>query len=200
MKRFATKCFANSRVWLILLLFVLAAATSVSAQKKDKKSNQQPIADSPTSSAPLMPVSDSEAVDRAIGEALGYWQIGDVDSLHKYYSDDVVVISGLWEPPVIGWPNYLKAYQDQRAHVTGGRMERSNTLIKVSGNSAWATYQFIYVVMVQDKVAQFRGHTTLILNKQGDRWVIVMNHSSIVDSTYPTEAAPAPAVAPAGHS
>ena len=85
---------------------------------------------------------------RAIGEALGYWQIGDADSLHKYYADDVVVVSGAWEPPVIGWDNFLKAYQAQRAQVSGERMDRSNTLIKVNGNSAWATYQFVYAAQI----------------------------------------------------
>ena len=66
-----------------------------------------------------MHTPDSQAIDQAIGEALGYWQIGDVDSLHKYYADDVVVVSGAWEPPVIGWDNFLKAYQAQRAQVSG---------------------------------------------------------------------------------
>ena len=97
----------------------------------------------------------------------------------------------MWEPPVIGWTNFAKAYQDQRGHVSGTRMDRTNTLIKVNGNSAWATYQFVYTTMADDKVAQFRGHTTLILNKQGDRWVIVLNHSSIVDSSISNPAAPA---------
>ena len=82
----------------------------------------------------MMP--DSQVIDQTVGEALGYWQIGDLDSLHKYYSDDVVVVSGLWEPPIIGWANYAKAYTDQRHRVyQGQRMDRSNTLIKVNGNS-----------------------------------------------------------------
>ena len=80
--------------------------------------------------------------------------------------------------------------------VTGERMERSNTFIKVNGNSAWATYQFVYVAMADGKVAQFRGHTTLVLNKQGDRWVIVLNHSSIVDSAFSNPAPPADSAQP----
>ena len=104
------------------------------------------------------------------------------------------MVSGAWEPPVIGWDNYVKAYQAQRAQVTGARMERTNTYIKVNGNSAWATYQFDYVAMVEGKVAQFHGHTTLILNKQGNLWVVALNHSSIVDSAIGN---PAPAIDPA---
>jgi ketosteroid isomerase-like protein len=76
----------------------------------------------------------------------------------------------------------LKAYQAQRAQIPGGRMDRSNTVIKVTGNSAWATYQFVFSAVLDGKAVVFHGHTTVILNKQNDRWVIVLNHSSIVDS------------------
>jgi ketosteroid isomerase-like protein len=138
----------------------------------------------------MPPMNDTQAVDLAIGQSLGYWQIGDVESLRKYYADDVVVVTGDWAPPIIGWDNYVKAYQVQRARVTGGRMDRTNTYIKLDGNSAWATYQFYYVTSVEGKVSESRGHTTMILNKRGDRWVIVLNHSSIVDSPL---ASPVPA-------
>jgi ketosteroid isomerase-like protein len=136
-------------------------------------------------------MSDSQSIDQSIGEALGYWQIGDTTSLHKYYADDVVLVSGAWEAPIIGWDNFLKAYQAQREHVTGARMDRSNTLIKVNGNTAWATYQFIYAAQSEGQVVQYRGHTTLFFIKQADRWLITLNHSSIVDSTVPQPSAPA---------
>jgi ketosteroid isomerase-like protein len=84
----------------------------------------------------------------------------------------------------------VKAYQAQRARVTSGRMDRTNTYIKVEGNSAWATYQFYYTATMEGKVSESRGHTTLILSKRADRWVIVLNHSSIVDSAF---ASPVPA-------
>ncbi len=166
--------------WIVLALVLLAAAAPAAAQKSKDKKKDQPATDSQVDLKSALP--DSQAIDQTIGEALGYWQIGDVDSLHKYYADDVVVVSGLWEPPIIGWANYLKAYQAQRATMQGQRMERSNTLIKVNGNSAWATYQFVFAAMADEKVVQFHGHTTLVLNKQGDHWVIALNHSSVVDS------------------
>jgi ketosteroid isomerase-like protein len=187
MKMFAMKCFSKSGFWIAVMVVLMATAIPASAQKNKDKKNTQPADNSQPDINPMLP--DSQVIDQTVGEALGYWQIGDLDALHKYYSDDVVVVSGLWEPPIIGWANYAKAYADQRAHVSGQRMDRSNTVIKVNGNSAWATYQFIYLANVDGQVAQFRGHTTLVLNKQGDHWVIVLNHSSIVDSTAPTAAA-----------
>lgn len=171
-----------------LALIILAAPAG--AQKKGK--NTPPPDQTPDVSA-AMHSPDSQLIDRAIGEELGYWQIGDVDSMKKYYADDIVLVSGAWEPPIIGWDNFVKAYQAQRAQISGARLDRSNTLIKVTGNNAWATYQFVYAAQQQGQVVQFRGHTTLILAKQADRWVITLNHSSIVDSTLPQ-----PALSPMG--
>ena len=183
MKELAKKIAAKGGVITALALLLLAAAAPAAAQKNKDKKNQQPQTESPsdTKSMPLM--TDTQAVDLAVGQSLGYWQIGDVDSLHKYYADDVIVVTGDWSPPLIGWDNYAKAYRAQRARVMGGRMDRTNTFIKVDGSFAWATYQFFYVTSVDGKVSESRGHTTLILNKHGDRWVIVLNHSSIVEST-----------------
>jgi ketosteroid isomerase-like protein len=181
--------FAEALRFLALATLVLAAvAAPVGAQKKNK--NKNATADSSAAASAPLPLPDSQAVDRAIGEALGYWQIADTESLHKYYADDVVLVSGGWEPPIIGWDNFLKAYQAQREHVTGARMDRSNTVIKVNGNSAWATYQFVYTAESQGQVVQYRGHTTLVLAKQGDKWLITLNHSSIVDSSVPQPSTP----------
>jgi len=185
------KKFANVlRTWIIVAFALSAIAVPANAQKKDKNKNAAPPPDPTEEMKQLMRGPDSQVIDRTIGEALGYWQIGDTDSLHKYYADDVVVVSGAWEPPIIGWDNFLKAYQAQRAQISAARMDRINTLIKVNGNSAWATYQFTYDAQMNGTVVQFHGHTTLCLLKQADRWVITLNHSSIVDSSAPVPATP----------
>ena len=189
MKQVAVRCAKGFRIWAVVVFALVAVAIPAGAQKKDKNKSAPP-ADPGEDFKSAMRAPDSQAIDLAIGEALGYWQIGDAESLHKYYAEDVVLVSGAWEPPIIGWDNFLKAYQAQRAQVSGARMDRSNTLIKVNGNSAWATYQFVYAAQMQGKVVQFRGHTTLVLVKQADRWVITLNHSSIVDSSLPEPSSP----------
>ena len=193
MKKLATKFAANGGVLALLALVWLAGAAPAAAQKNKDKQKQQKT-DSSVDAKPI-PGPDSQMVDQAISESLGYWQIGDVDSMHKYFSDDVVIISGVWEPPIVGWDNYVKAYQVQRARVKGSHLDRTSTLIKVDGNTAWATYQFYYVANVDGSQADYYGHTTLILNKRGDRWVIVLNHSSIVPGAAPAN--PAPVAGPA---
>ncbi len=196
MRQGVARVASGFRFRLLLGLALLAVSFPAGAQKKNK--NAPPPPDLGEQIKAAMRTPDAQAVDQAIGEALGYWQIGDTESLHKYYADDIVLVSGTWEPPIIGWDNFLKAYQAQRAQVNGARMDRSNTLIKVNGNSAWATYQFVYAAQLNGNVAQFRGHTTLFLAKQGDRWLITLNHSSVVDSSVPESAAPMSSVAPEG--
>jgi ketosteroid isomerase-like protein len=190
MTQVAAKYFGSVRIGIIVALAWMAVAIPACAQKKDKNKNPPSPPDLGENLQAAMHTPDAQAIDQAIGEALGYWQIGDTESMHKYYADDVVLVSGAWEPPIIGWDNFLKAYQAQRAQVNGARMDRSNTLIKVKGNFAWATYQFVYAAQMAGKVAQFRGHTTLILAKQANRWVITLNHSSVVDSAVPETATP----------
>jgi ketosteroid isomerase-like protein len=193
MKAFAN-IFSRCRESVVLLaLLLLAAGVPASAQK-----NKQPSSMTGAGVDIDQFLPESKVVDQTIGEALGYWQIGNVDAMRKYYADNVVVVSGAWEPPVIGWDNYVKAYLAQRARVTGVRLDRTNTYIKVNGNFAWATYQWVYGATVEGQVAEFHGHTTLILNKQGNRWVIVLDHSSIVPDTAPVNPAPSAAAAPAG--
>ncbi len=189
MRHVAVNRARGFRVWIVLALALMAIAIPADAQKKDKNKKTPPPDLGEEIKSAIRP-PDSQAIDQAIGEALGYWQIGDTESMHKYYAEDVVLVSGAWEQPIIGWDNFLKAYQVQRAQVSGARMDRSNTLIKVNGSSAWATYQFVYAAQMEGKVVQFRGHTTLVLVKQADRWVITLNHSSVVDSTAPEPATP----------
>jgi len=200
MRQSAAKHLRSLRVWILLGLVLAAVPLPASAQKKDKDKDKNKATQSADATEDLkaaMHTPDAQQIDQAIGESLGYWQIGDVESLRKYYAQDVVTVSGGWEPPVVGWDNFLKAYQEQRAQISAARMDRSNTLIKVNGNSAWATYQFVYSAQAQGKVAQFRGHTTLMLIKQADKWLITLNHSSIVDSSMSESSAPSNPTPPA---
>ncbi len=199
MKYGAWKCAGRFRIFTILALALTTAAVSANAQKKDKNKSTQSSTDATDEIKSSMRMPDSQAIDQAIGEALGYWQIGDTEGLHKYYADSIVMVSGAWEPPIIGWDNFLKAYQAQRAQVTGVSMDRSNTLIKVNGNTAWATYQFLYSAQMNGSEVQYRGHTTLFLLKQADRWVITLNHSSVVDSSIPQPTSPGGSALPTGN-
>ena len=165
---------------LLLLIFTLATAGPAAAQKKKKKDDTPPP-------NPTAAMSDEQKIDYTIGQMIAAWQVGDTAGMHKYFAEDVSVVSGTWAPPAMGWTNYLAAYQVQRARTQQPRMERNNTLIRIapSGNVAWACYQWEFTGIVDGAPSAADGQTTLILEKRGEDWVIIHNHTSLVQASQP---------------
>lgn len=190
MKKYFSAHFIQTTVSLVLgATLLLAYASPAEAQKKKK--NDQPAADTKTA----VPMGDEQAIDYVISEMLGAWQLGDVDRLHKDYADDVSIVNGIWAPPVFTWANYLPIYQQQHARMQQVRMDRSNTYIKLSGNFAWACYQWDFSAVVDGQPSAARGQTTLILEKRNDRWLIVHNHTSMAPTVQPIAPANTPQIA-----
>jgi len=173
---------------LLAAVLLFACAIPASAQKDKKKKKDAPPGS--TDLTPMVPMGDQQQIDYLISEMLGAWQIGDIEKLHKSYADDVSVVSGVWTPPIFGWQSYLAVYQAQRARMQQVRLDRSNTYFKVSGNFAWAAYQWEFVGSVDGQQTQAQGQTTLILEKRNNKWLIVHNHTSIVQGG-PTPTGPA---------
>lgn len=174
--------------WLIagLVLLLTAGATSGQHKKKKPDKNAGPA-------APEVRLPDSDEISREISEMMGAWQIGDVERLHSHYAEDVTVVSGAYEPPLAGWPNFLAAYQRQRERLGPVRLDRRNTFVNVKGDIAWAAYQWEFVATVDGKPASARGQTTLVLERHGDHWLIVHNHTSeICEAQAPEQVAPPP--------
>jgi ketosteroid isomerase-like protein len=157
----------------------LAYGQNNKQDKKDKKKEAE------VSTASLLP--DNQALDLLVSQMLGAWQAGDADGMRKFYADDVLVVSGAWEQPIIGWANYAIAYQSQMARTAAPRLERTNSYTKVMGETAWVTYQWQFAGDVDSKPTQAFGHTTLVLQKRAGNWLIVVNHTSAI----PTDEAPA---------
>jgi ketosteroid isomerase-like protein len=182
----------NDRTVQTIFLFFLAGmcflacASPAAAQKDKKKKNATPDS---KSSDTFSALSDEQQIDYTISEMLGAWQLGDIERMHKDYADEVSIVNGSWAPPVIGWTNYLAIYQLQRSRMSQVRMDRSNTYIKVSGTVAWVCYQWDFGAVVEGQQTQSEGHTTLVLEKRNNRWVIVHNHTSLVITA--PQAAPA---------
>lgn len=168
---------------MLAVAFLLALAASMHAQKNKKGKNPPAAAQNPLTNVP-----ENHVIDVAISEMLGAWQLGDAESMHKYYADDVLVVSGTWEPPIFSWANYLPAYKSQHARMGPIRFDRSNTAIKVKENTAWATYQWELSGTVDGAKMFARGNTTLVFEKRDGVWLIVLNHTSVTP-----EGAPAPA-------
>jgi len=194
MKKYSVALASNSVVQK-LLLFLIAATlvmTCISragAQKDKKKKKDQPSAES---SKFILPLTDEQQVDYMLSEMLGAWQLGDLQKMHTDYSDDVSLVHGSWQPPVIGWTNYAASYQQQRTRMQQVRFERSNTLIKVVGNFGWACYQWEFSGLVDGQQVNSLGHTTVVVEKRNDHWIIVHNHTSAVLGAPPATPAKSP--------
>jgi len=180
---------------LIVCFTIFLSITSPAPAQKEKKKKKD--ANAPAETHTTIPMPDQQQIDYNISEMLGAWQLGDVDRLHKNYADDAVFVSGLWEPPVFGWSNFLPLYQLQRARMQQVRLDRVNTYIKVSGAVGWACYQWDFSGTVDGQPMTARGQTTLLFEKRNDRWLIVHNHTSVAQAAPPTTAQPQQPAAPA---
>jgi ketosteroid isomerase-like protein len=179
----------------LILAFSLALATTAAAQKKKKKDDTPPPASTDNTTA--MP--DEQRIDYLISEMMGAWQVGDIDKLHKCIADDISVVNGFWAPPVIGWDNYLADYKLQRSRIQQVRLDRTNTLIRLAGKFAWASYQWDFSAVVDGQPDTAQGQTTLVFEKRGGDWVVVHNHTSLVQASQPVTPAnttPAPSAKP----
>jgi len=181
--------------WLAALMIFSISANSSHGQNQKKKKNT----DQPSQPAPVVSTPDTDQIDHDIGEMLAASQLGKIDMMHKYYSDHVTVVSGEYEPPIIGWNAYAPLYQHQWAAFQSMQLNRRNTIIFTHGDVAWATYQWQFDAMANGNPYSARGQTTLVFNKVGDNWLIVHNHTSQSSPT-PTQqpAAQPQAQAPAG--
>lgn len=164
-------------VWgrhLSAILAIVVLSWGVGAGQKKKQKGP----DTTGAALPKIPVPVADEIDHDIGEMLGAFQVGDVEAMHKYYADNATFTSGAYEPPIVGWQNYVAAYQRQRAAFQGMQFIRRNTYVFFKGDVAWTSYQWEFASMYQNKPYTARGQTTLVLNKAGDHWLIVHNHTS----------------------
>jgi ketosteroid isomerase-like protein len=173
---------------------VLALGLPASAKQKNKKKKNSDNSDQ-TNAVPMPPLPVSDQINEDIGRMLGAFQLGNVELMHKYYSDNATFVSGTWEPPVVGWANYVPLYQREWSAYQGVQLLRKNTYVFVHADVAWASYQWEFDANYHGQPFQARGQTTLIFNKVGENWLIVHNHTSEISQNCP--ASPTQQVQPA---
>jgi ketosteroid isomerase-like protein len=192
------------RLWsVVFLVLCVALAAGPAFAQKPKKNDKSAQVQPPPGPAPQTP--DDQLIDNAISEMLAGWQINDIDLLRKHYAENVIVVSGSWEPALVGLDKYLEAYKTQRARMQSPSLERSNTFITGTGTTAWVTYQWDFKALVDGQPMYARGHTSLVLEKRNGAWFIVLNHTSLVSQAQeqkaaaPNPPAPKPGNSPSGH-
>jgi ketosteroid isomerase-like protein len=189
--RLAGRAIEKAFLLMISAALLLTCALPTAAQKDKKKTKDTPA----DGSNALTSLSDEQQIDYTLSEVLGAWQVGDIDKLRKDYADDVAIVSSSWGPPVIGWTNYLAIYQQQKARMQQVRWDRTNTFIRVSGAIGWACFQWDFEAVVDGQKVASQGQTTMVLQKRNNHWVIVHNHTSLVQvvpAAAPTNTPPSP--------
>jgi ketosteroid isomerase-like protein len=176
---------------LAAVLILAVSSSALAGPQTNKKSKVKTNDQTDPNAPPMPPGSDADQIDRAIGEMLAGFELGNVEMMHKYYSDNVTFVSGAYEPPIVGWQNYVPLYQRQRAAFQSMQLVRRNTIIFPHGDVAWAMYQWEFDSLMNGQPYSMRGQTTLVFNKISGNWLIVHNHTSELS------ASPAPAQPPA---
>ena len=173
---------ARRSIGVLAAALVFALSCNVAAAQKKTKTNTNAPQLNNDQAPPLPLGSDAEQIDHDIGEMLAGFQLGNIEMMHKYYADNVTFVSGAFEPPIVGWQNYVPLYQRQIGAFQAVQLLRRNTIIFPHGDVAWAMYQWEFSSMYNGQPYSLRGQTTLVFNKVGGNWLIVHNHTSEVPS------------------
>ena len=164
--------------FLLCAGLLLGVANPAEAQQNNKKNKNAPA----SNADPTTLMNDQQQVDYLISNMLGAWQFGDAAKLHESYADDVIIVSGIYAPPVVGWANYAPLFTQQRQRMQHVRWDRSNTYIKVVGTFAWACYQWDFSASIDGVESGSRGQTTLVFQKRDGHWLIVHNQTSQLEA------------------
>ncbi|MGA9884124.1 MAG: nuclear transport factor 2 family protein [Candidatus Acidiferrales bacterium] len=181
---------------ILTAALTLALVSPVYAKQKNKKKKSSDDS-SDSNPVPMPPMPVSEQINTDIGQMLGAFQLGDVATMHKYYADYATFVSGVWDPPVVGWANYVPLYKREWSAYQGIQLIRKNTYVFNVGDVAWASYQWEFDAMSNGQPFQARGQTTLVFNKVNGNWLIVHNHTSEICQVCPiAPSSQAPATKP----
>jgi len=167
-------------IGVLAAILVLVLFSNAAAAQKNKKGKSKDQKQDDANAVPIVIGSDADQIDHNIGEMLAAFQLGNVEMMHKYYADSVTFVSGAYEPPIVGWQNYVPLFQRQMASFQSVQIIRKNTIVFPHGDVAWAMYQWEFSALYDGKPYGARGQTTLIFNKIGGNWLIVHNHTSAV--------------------
>lgn len=162
---------------LLLLPLTLQVATEPERPKKAAKVDKE-----------------VEKIEQVVTGLLEAYRAGNYEVMSRYYAPNAVVVSGRYEPPLVGWDKIRQAYliQEQSLKHVELVREMNSTVIERRGNLAWAYYRWSFVGQVRDQYMTTLGHTTLVLEKRKGNWVIVYNHSSAAIPLGPPQPAAQP--------
>lgn len=123
--------------------------------------------------------NDEAGVRTALLQSAAGFERGELALLDKVYVNDESVT--IFES---GYANY--GWADYRDHHLVPEMKEfkntkytlSDIRVKVSGNTAWATYKYELTGDLKDRVIDVKGLGTAVLERRQSLWLIVHSHTS----------------------
>jgi len=136
---------------------------------------------------------DERSVREVIIQSATGFEKGDMAALEKLWANDEAVT--VFES---GHANY--GWADYRDHHLGPEMKEmkntrytlSDIKVKVSGNTAWATFKYAISADIGTRHVEGAGLGTVVLEKRGADWRIVHWHSSAPRRAPASPATPKP--------
>ena len=143
----------------------------------------------------VLPASaqDSEtAVREVLSRSASALEKGDMAALEKLWANDESVTVFESGHANYGWADYRdKHLGPEMKEMKNTKYALSDVKVKVSGNTAWATFKYAISADIGTRHVDGAGLGTAVLEKRGDDWRIVHWHSSA-----PRRAPAAPAAKP----
>ena len=130
----------------------------------------------------VLPASaqDSEtAVREVLSRSASAFEKGDMAALEKLWANDESVTVFESGHANYGWADYRdKHLGPEMKEMKNTKYTLSDIKVKVSGNTAWATFKYAISADIGTRHVDGAGLGTAVLEKRGEDWKIVHWHSS----------------------
>lgn len=123
--------------------------------------------------------NDEAAVRAALMQSATGFERGDLATLNKVYANDESVTVFESGHANYGWADYRDHHLvPEMKEFKNTKYALSDIKVKVSGNTAWATYKYALTGDLKDRRIDVKGLGTAVLEKRGGSWQIVHTHTS----------------------
>ena len=123
--------------------------------------------------------SAEDAVRSVLTQSATAFERGDMTAMEKLWANDESVTVFESGHANYGWADYRDRHLGpEMKEMKNTKYSLSDIRVKVSGNTAWATFKYAISADIGTRHIESGGLGTAVLEKRGDDWRIVHWHSS----------------------
>ena len=122
---------------------------------------------------------NEKSVREVLMQSAAAFEKGDMAALEKLWANDESVTVFESGHANYGWADYRDRHLGpEMKEMKNTKYALSDIKVKVSGNTAWATFKYAISADIGTRHVDGAGLGTAVLEKRGDNWRIVHWHSS----------------------